>query len=344
MPAVLMRVERKTTGPLGLPTGRVSLGSARSAFEKRPWKGLASLTGAVEAEFVRPMHTGATIVPFYARKPQEVVVPWHDGRLLDGTSDEIDEHPGLATWWREAEHLWNSYRSATTRLSLNGQIDFQGKLRRQFPIPAYRVAYAASGQHVAACVISDQQALIEHALYWAGTETRDEALYLCGILNSGVLADAVAPLQSRGQHNPRHFDLNVFALAFPAFEPDSGLHRQIVQLAARAERVAQSVEFDPSWQFQKCRRLAREAILEMGVGSALDAAVLEMFAADQDADRPARKGASPTPDLMGALSDAKRSASSGPRKRSRASARGTASPAVERAKVDQDALDDKHPR
>jgi hypothetical protein len=337
VPSVLMRVEREAMGPLGVPSGRVPLSSARSAFEKRPWKNLASLTGAVEAEFVRPMHTGATIVAFRAREPQEVVVPWHDGKLLDGASDKIDEYPGLAAWWREAEHLWNSHRSASTRLSLGGQIDFQGKLRKQFPIPVYRVAYAASGQHIAACVLNDQAAVIEHALYWAGMETRDEALYLCGILNSGALAAAVAPLQSRGQHNARHFDLHVFALPFPAFEPDSGLHRQIVQLALRAEGVAENVEFDPSWQFQKCRRHTREALLEAGVGVEIDAAVMELFATDQGAEPSSSEYVTSTPDLMGALSGTKRHAAGRTQRRARVKSRKTTAPGADGVKRDQDA-------
>jgi hypothetical protein len=92
------------------------------------------------------------------------------------------------------------------------QIDFQSKLRRQFPTPAHRVVYTKSGQHLAACRIDDPNAVIDHKLYWAPVATVEEGRYLTAILNSQALAVAVAPLQARGQHNPRDFDMHIFAI------------------------------------------------------------------------------------------------------------------------------------
>lgn len=275
VPSVLMRVEVLPAPSFGMPAGRTAVRSARSALEKAPWKDLGSLEGVVESTFVHPMLTGASILPFGVREAERVVVPWKDGRLLSGADEAIDAHPGLAEWWRRAEQSWNKHRSS--RMTLLQQIDYQGKLRRQFPIPEHRVVYSASGQHLAACRVSDLDAVVEHKLYWGSAASLEEARYLTAVLNSRILAEAVAPLQSRGQHNPRDFDTHVFAVPFPAFDPGSDLHRRLVNLADRAEHVAQGVDADVHRQFQRARRAVREALAEDGVMDEIDAGVAALL-------------------------------------------------------------------
>lgn len=98
------------------------------------------------------------------------------------------------------------------------------------------------------------------------------------MLNSQALTDAVAPLQARGQHNPRDFDMHVFALPFPIFEWHNEIHQALVELASIAEDVAAAVDLDPRWQFQKARRVTREALRDHGVASQVDAMVDELLA------------------------------------------------------------------
>jgi len=278
VPRMLVTVRPAQTTALGLSAGRVAVESARSAIEKPPWRDLASLTGSVEERFVRPMHLGATIVAYRARAAGRAVVPWLDGDLLDGQHERLDEFPGLAAWWREAERTWERNKSPSSRLSLRDQVDFQGKLRRQLPAPQHRVVYTKSGQHLAACRLDDPVAVIDHKLYWAPVETVEEALYLVAVLNSQALTDAVAPLQARGQHNPRDFDMHVFALPFPIFDRDSEIHQTLAELASVAEAVAAAVDIDPGWQFQKARRITREALRKHGVAGQIDATVDDLLA------------------------------------------------------------------
>jgi hypothetical protein len=300
VPRVLLKVERVMAGPLGGAAGRTPVRSSRVAVEKPPWRELDGLEGMVESGFVRRVHLGATILAYRSRPAELAIIPWADGRLMDGGDDLLDEFPGLALWWRHAEQLWQHHKAQATRLSLREQIDFQGKIRAQFPIPAHRVVYTRSGQYLAACRIDDPDALIEQTLYWTAVESVDEGRYLSAILNSETLAAAVAPLQSRGQHNPRDFAMTLFALPFPMFDSTNALHVDVARLAERAEGVSAAVEVDESWQFQKARRATREALREDGVADDVDIAVSQLI---EDAIAPLE-----APDLMGALSDTKQSA------------------------------------
>lgn len=79
--------------------------------------------------------------------------------------------PGLADWWRDAESLWPRHRSSD-RLTLAEQLDFRRKLSVQLPAPTLRVVYGKAGMHVAATVVDDTTAIIDHKLYWGTVATR----------------------------------------------------------------------------------------------------------------------------------------------------------------------------
>ena len=66
----------------------------------------------------------------------------------------------------------------------------------------------------------------------------DEARFLTAVPNSSALTDAVRPFQSRGQHNPRHFDKYIWQLPIPILDSRNSSHRWPVALAERAEGIA----------------------------------------------------------------------------------------------------------
>ncbi|MBN9801251.1 restriction endonuclease [Pseudonocardia sp. UM4_GMWB1] len=275
VPRFLVLVEPKSTGPFGAGAGRRMVGSRRSSNEKKPWKDLPALSGAVEKQFVRPIHLGDTILPFREQEPFLGVIPWDGRQLLQGSDDTIDLYPGFADWWRAAENTWNTYRS-TDKLSLLDQLDYRRKLRAQFPAGEHRVVYTKGGMYLAAARVSDPSAVIDHKLYWAATSSIDEARYLTAILNSPALLELVRPLQGRGEHNPRDFDKYVFQIPFPLYDADNNHHQRIADLAASAETVAAAVEV-PNTSFQTQRRAVRRALEDDGVAASIDGEIAALL-------------------------------------------------------------------
>jgi hypothetical protein len=171
------------------------------------------------------------------------------------------------------------------------------------------VVYTRSGQYLAACRIDDPDILIEQTLYWCKVDTIEEGRYLCAIINSNALAEAVRPLQSRGQHNPRDFAMSLFAISFPTFDPANAVHAEIASLAERAEAVVAALALDEGWQFQKARRVVREALRADGIGLEIDRAVHTLLAwATSRSEDASAADAEPQPpsDPLGALTDAMR--------------------------------------
>jgi len=79
-------------------------------------------------------------------------------------------------------------------------------------------------------------------------------------------------LQGRGEHNPRDFDKYVWRMPIPLYDPQQPLHRDLVDLATRAEQIAAGLEL-PAQSFQTLRRRVRQALETDGVAADLDIAV-----------------------------------------------------------------------
>ena len=272
VPRCLVTVVDAPVSPIGVAAGRREVRSRRSANEKPPWKNLPSLEGSVEAEFVRPVHLGATLLPFRLLDPWLGVVPWDGKGLLESADPRIDLHPGLASWWARAEAAWDEHKGES-HLTFLERLDYRRGLSQQFPTAPHRVLYSKGGQYLAAARLDDSRAVIDHKLYWAAASSVEEAQYLVAILNSPAVTRRLAPMQSRGEHNPRDFDKLVWRLPIPIFNPEADEHVRLVDLAKKAEVVATSVDVSGRRAFQAQRRLIREALEESGVAEAIDALV-----------------------------------------------------------------------
>lgn len=274
-PRVLFLVQRQAPGPLGIPTGRARVRSHRSANEKVPWRDVADFEGTVESEFIRPLVSGETTLPFRALDALEVVLPREGDRLLESGDGRIELYPGLADWWRRAEDCWTAHRSSV-RLTLREQLDYRGKLSQQFPIPGRRVVYTKSGMHLAAARVVSERAVINNSLYWATSATDDEAHYLCAVLNSPTMTELVRPLMSYGK-DERDFHKHIWQVLVPEFDPTSDLHAALARGGLAAERIAAEVDLDLSKHFSALRRRVRQHLQETDTGKEIDTLVQELL-------------------------------------------------------------------
>ena len=274
LPRVLVGVEPIDPGPLGAGAGRIKVQSFRSTQEKTPWKELPSLIATVDRRFVRPMLLGETVLPFRLTAARSAVVPVVAEELLE--PEAVENYPGLATWWDQADRAWRDNCGKSHPPPLAKRIDYHAQLSAQLPIPPVRVVYTKSGNTLAACMVRDTTALIDHKLYWATATNSSEAAYLEAILNSATLLARIQPLQARGLFGPRDFDKAVFSVPFPEFSHDIDLHQELAALGQQAQHVAEHVDITAAATFQAARKLIRTALTEVGVGPAIENAVAQL--------------------------------------------------------------------
>ena len=210
------------------------------------------------------------------------VVPWESDskRLLDAAAPQYHGYSCLAAWFGDAEHLWDTHGAG--RMSFSEQLDYFGKLSVQFPAsatksaPSVRVICAASGTLPAAAVLSEQEAVLGHALYWAATGNR-EAQYLTAVLNSEAARSRVAAMQARGQWGARHFDKLMFELPIPLFNVNDPLHQELAAATTRAAQVAASVPLKEGTYFVTARKHIRTALHDHGIAQEIDDLVARLF-------------------------------------------------------------------
>ena len=254
-----------------------SVRSRRSTLEKKPWKSLPDLVGTPESLFVRPVLLGESIVPFAVEYPFEGVIPWSRGTgFLDVGDPKLDDFPGLAKWWGNAVDVYMTNRTSDKR-SLLEQLNYMRQLEAQFPIAPKRVVYTASGNTLAAALVFDDRAIIEHKLYWTAVSSDEEGRYLCGVLNAPVFTEIVRPYQSTGAFGPRDFDKYVWLAPTPVFDPTIDLHMSINSLAEEAETVVAGLPKVADDEFQARRKAIRSALEESGLSAKLDEAVSQLL-------------------------------------------------------------------
>jgi len=276
VPRMLCFVERKSSGRLGGDPSAPLVISRRSAQEKAPWRNADAIENKVEAQFLRPALLGESIGPFRILRAFEAVVPATDqGAILNAEAAANRGLSDLHGWLRKAESTWDRYNESSR--TLTDQLNYINQLSSQFPIAPLRVVYGASGTLPAAALIRDQRAVIEHKLYWMATNSEAEGRYLIAILNSETARKRGEQYQSRGQWGARDFDKVIFNLPIPRFDAKIGLHRDLGDAAAEAEKLAATAELPEAAKFQRARGLIRAALAEAGIAQKIDALVATLL-------------------------------------------------------------------
>jgi SAM-dependent methyltransferase len=273
VPRVLFMVKRVAAGPLGVGRGRVRVESDRRSNEKPPWRDVASLSGTIEAEFVKPVLLSENVLPFAVRSTCHAVIPWLNGGTPSPDDDSLDGYRGVQKWWRNVNRLWTTHRKSG-RHSLSEWLDYHGKLRSQFPLQPLRVVYNKSGTHLVAAIVRDRRAVIDHSLYWGTVRSEDEARFLCAVLNAPRLTELVRPLMSFGMAE-RHVDKYVWQLPVPRFEPGDPDHQKLAELAGAAERLVD--ETPTTGNFVAVRRSIRRVLSDSAVGQEMGTIVGELL-------------------------------------------------------------------
>lgn len=244
--------------------------------EKVPWKNLPGIENKVEAEFLRLVLLGESILPYRTFRSFEAVVPVSaKGEVLDAEAAANRGFDGLRGWMSKAEKVWNA-NSESGSMTLIGRWNYHNELGAQFPIAKTRVVFAASGTIPAACILREPE-VVEHSLYWSKSDTEEEALYLTALFNSEIARVRGESLQSRGQWGARHFDKVIFNLPIPRFDASNLLHNAIAEAARDAETFAACVPLPENINFQRARGLIRAALTEAGVAQKIDALVIRLL-------------------------------------------------------------------
>lgn len=235
------------------PMLRTSAESAERA--KKPWNSI-TLEGRVESKYIYATLLAKDLSSFVGQSLKPIVLPliYEEDRsltLLD--TDELKQRGDMMMhdWLVKCQSHWqrlSTKKSAQSCPRVIDWVDYQGKLTGQ-TIARYAVLYPASGTHVAACMIDTQELppflvsgqsihpsgfVADAKTYIYRTDSKQEALYLVGILNSTIVNQTIKETQSRGLFGPRDIHKRPLNIPFPRFNPKDKAHARLVELTQSA--------------------------------------------------------------------------------------------------------------
>jgi len=245
---------------------------------KEPWKGI-EISGEVEASFLYATLLGKHLLPFGYTKLDLVVLPLEISemgvRMLDSQTALRDGFSGLHKWLTQVENLWQAKKKRTTKENVYQWLDYRGKLLSQHSAGYYNVLLGTSGTHIASCVADATSGGLEAEgrftndffaevkTFFYQTKELNEAHYLCAVLNSQYVDEAIKPYQTKGAWGERDIERRPFeALPIPKFDAQNRGHLRLAELS------------------QECHHKVAQLALEGKSIGSLRNKVREMFRAD----------------------------------------------------------------
>ncbi|RMG88793.1 MAG: hypothetical protein D6712_02950 [Chloroflexi bacterium] len=220
---------------------------------KAPYKDVF-LRGEVHDPYLYATLLSKYLVPFGYSKLHLVALPFilKDGRLIaieDLTEFIYKGHNESGEWFKQAARKWDELKKSTDKKTFIERLNYHNGVINQNPLHPYKVIQATSGSNIAAFVLESESAIhqvkvrvpkaiiIDCTTYYYEAASREEAHYLCAILNSTVINKAIKPYQPKGQMGARHINRLPFeACEIPEFDADDRDHQALAALSQAAHQ------------------------------------------------------------------------------------------------------------
>lgn len=240
-----------------------------------PWKGI-QLQGSVSNMYLYATLLSKHLLPFGFQKLNMIALPakldeedrlqmlynmW--GFAANGNMRDFE------TWFEKAAKLWEERKKSD--MTLQDRYNYHKLLTGQNVKDGFRVMYNANGANLASCVLEidadnlrvDRRRVTgfvaDTKTYYYSPSTVDEAHYLCALLNTPCVNEAIKKYKA-----PRDIHRTPFeACAIPMFKADDADHQALARLSLQAhQKIAENKLMEESELLNgglgRSRRLARE--------------------------------------------------------------------------------------
>jgi len=221
---------------------------------KEQWKGI-KIEGNVEVNFIYATLLGSDLVPFGYNIFQAIVLPVeltvNGYSLLDVHVLRSRGFVHMANWLERVQKMWEeraTKRALKDHPRVISWINYMNKLTNQNPRKRYVVLYNTSGKNITSCVIDRKTIpsfkvlnaeikpinfIADTSTYVFGTDLEEEAHYLCAILNSDIVNQAIKPSQTKGLYGERTIHKRPLMLPIPKFDLNNPIHRRLAELSKK---------------------------------------------------------------------------------------------------------------
>ncbi len=239
-----------TESQLGMDHTKPLVQTSRRAIKmaKPDYKDI-KLHDNIESKFLYGVITSTEMVPFGFLKPCLVILPILNKddqyQMINSLEAKREGFSKLSKWFENCEKIWNEKRGEKAEsMDIYKRINYHKLLETQDPNKKFKVLYPTSATYLISCVVdvkdseiltmrSDnfefklQGIIIDTKCYHYETDNKDEAYYLCAILNSNIIDNIIKPMQSQGKWGPRDIHKKVLEIPIPKFNKLNSLHLKL---------------------------------------------------------------------------------------------------------------------
>jgi len=263
VPRTVFFIEFVVHPTLGVDVEKPYCKTSKEAIKdaKEPWKDIV-IEGNIEREFIYATVLSEDLLPFRCEF-KLVALPIRPTtsryRILDVADLRKEGYNYTAEWIEKAQKIWSekaSKRSLEEYPRLVLRLNHMGALSSQDPSKKYVVLYNRSGKDLASCVIykydmppsklsniviTPKGFVADFTTMFYETDDGMEAHYLCAILNSDVVNEAIKPYQTKGLFGERDIVRRPFMLPIPKFDPNNPIHRRLAELSKTCHEKASKI-------------------------------------------------------------------------------------------------------
>jgi len=200
------------------------------------------------------------LIPFHIKKFRNVFLPINPNYQFN--EDYLKKYPFALKFYNEVNGFYQKNKKNTSSINtLFSNLNYWNKLTKQINNKSYIVVYNASGSHLKAAVIDnqDQNIIVASENYYYSTNSQNEAHFLASVLNSPVLSKNIKLIKSS-----RHIHKRPFSFPIPTYNNANGDHRTLAKKGNKYHTIVQDlVANNPKINSDKIRIFLHKKLIKI---------------------------------------------------------------------------------
>ena len=216
---------------------------------KKPWNTI-DLKGKMEGDLLYCTALPKSILTFSVYRPDLLVLPVIKKKIKESNKILMLFSPmelrkegfyNASGWFQQTENVWRQLRTNNNAGTTAGAyLDWQHKLIFQDLNSPYLVLYNFRGKGQNAAVLErknfDLEFIAEEASFVFYTAVREEAYYLCAVLNSGIISDLVNKASENSFKKTFYLQKYISGIFFPLYKKENKIQNELAMMSETAHK------------------------------------------------------------------------------------------------------------
>ncbi|MFW9898943.1 MAG: Eco57I restriction-modification methylase domain-containing protein [Candidatus Thorarchaeota archaeon] len=191
----------------------------------------------IEALFQYKTFLNKDLIPFLLKRKRNVFLPVNNQFIFN--FEYLNKYTYAMNFYNEMNDIYQAKKKKTSNIeTLFSNLNYWNKLSKQIDNKNYMIVYNASGSNLKAAVINNlkNKIVVGSENYYFSTDSKEEAYYLCAILNTPILSKNIKLIKSS-----RHIHKRPFSFPIPLYDETNDSHKILARKAIKCESIVKDL-------------------------------------------------------------------------------------------------------